>query len=316
LLMLSCSHSVSVMSQFTSAAVTVSIAEQKTYAGQVFPLVLSPNAENAAQNINFWLDWAREHKAPIKDELLKYGAVLFRDFPIQSPQDFDAFVKVFGYKAFPYVGGAAPRTVVTGDVFTANEAPPSEKIPYHHEMAQVPNFPKVLFFSCEIAPSTGGQTTLVPSNVIYNEMLKRRPEFVKRLEQEGVRYIRIMPENDDPNSPIGRGWKSTYLTSNKEDVVKKAGAQGTELEWLENGNLKTTTKILPGVKEDPRTGKKTWFNSIIAAYLGWQDSRNDRTKAVVFANGDVMDPEDMRTLEEVFEENAMDFMWKKVRVRA
>lgn len=220
-------------------------------------------------------------------------------------------MKIFGYKAFPYVGGAAPRTVVTGNVFTANEAPPSEKIPYHHEMAQVPNFPKVLFFNCEIAPSNGGQTTLVPSNVIYQEMQKRRPEFVKRLEEEGVRYIRVMPENDDPNSPIGRGWKSTYLTDNKEEVIEKAKAQGTELEWLDNGNLKTTTKVLPGVKVDPRTGKKTWFNSIIAAYLGWQDSRNDRTRAVVYPNGDVMNPDDMKTLEDVFEENAVDFIWKK-----
>ena len=196
--------------------------------------------------------------------------------------------------------------------FTANEAPPSEKIPYHHEMAQVPNFPKVLFFNCETAPSTGGQTTLVPSNVIYQEMVKRKPEFVKRLETEGVRYVRTIPENDDPLSPIGRGWKSTYLTDNKEDVIKQAKEQGTDLEWLENGNVKTTTKILPGVKVDTRTGKKTWFNSIIAAYLGWQDSRNDRKKAVIFPNGESMGEDDMKVLEEVFEENACDFMWKKV----
>lgn len=36
-----------------------------------------------------------------------------------------------------YVGGAAPRTHVVGDVFTANEAPPDKLIPFHHEMAQV-----------------------------------------------------------------------------------------------------------------------------------------------------------------------------------
>ena len=35
-------------------------------------------------------------------------------------------------------GSAAPRTNVYKDiVFTSNEAPPSEKIPFHHEMAQV-----------------------------------------------------------------------------------------------------------------------------------------------------------------------------------
>jgi hypothetical protein len=124
------------MAQFANAAMKISIEEQKSFAGQSFPLVLAPNSEQSGRNMDFWLNWTKENKALIKEELLKYGAVLFRGFPIQNAEDFDAFVKIFGYKAFPYVGGAAPRTVVTGDVFTANEAPPSEKIPYHHEMAQ------------------------------------------------------------------------------------------------------------------------------------------------------------------------------------
>ena len=42
-----------------------------------------------------------------------------------------------GYEELPYVGGAAPRTNVVGRVFTANESPPDQKIPFHHEMAQV-----------------------------------------------------------------------------------------------------------------------------------------------------------------------------------
>ena len=34
-------------------------------------------------------------------------------------------------------GGAAVRTQITENVFTANESPSSEKIPFHHEMSQV-----------------------------------------------------------------------------------------------------------------------------------------------------------------------------------
>ena len=32
----------------------------------------------------------------------------------------------------PYVGGAAVRHVVVGDVFTSNESPPDQSIPFHH----------------------------------------------------------------------------------------------------------------------------------------------------------------------------------------
>jgi hypothetical protein len=33
-----------------------------------------------------------------------------------------------------------------------------------------------------------------------------KPEFVKKLEEEGVRYTRVMPDGDDNSSAIGRGW--------------------------------------------------------------------------------------------------------------
>ena len=46
-------------------------------------------------------------------------------------------LQAFGGEPLPYVGGAAPRKVITGNVFTANEAPPDQLIPFHHEMAQV-----------------------------------------------------------------------------------------------------------------------------------------------------------------------------------
>jgi hypothetical protein len=36
-----------------------------------------------------------------------------------------------------FTGGAAVRTQITDKVFTANESPSSEKIPFHHEMSQV-----------------------------------------------------------------------------------------------------------------------------------------------------------------------------------
>jgi hypothetical protein len=48
------------------------------------------------------------------------------------------FFPWFGYKELPYVG-VAPRTNVdvVGRVFTANESPPNQSIPFHHGMAQV-----------------------------------------------------------------------------------------------------------------------------------------------------------------------------------
>ena len=45
--------------------------------------------------------------------LLQYGAILYRGFPLNGPEDFAAFYSGLGkFKAMDYVGGAAPRQQV------------------------------------------------------------------------------------------------------------------------------------------------------------------------------------------------------------
>ncbi|CAN1753315.1 Clavaminate synthase-like protein At3g21360 [Linum perenne] len=46
-------------------------------------------------------------------------------------------------------------------------------------------------------------------------MKDKYPEFVERLEEHGLIYTRIVGDEDDPSSTIGRGWKSTFLTDDK-----------------------------------------------------------------------------------------------------
>lgn len=87
--------------------------------------------------------------------------------------------------------------------------------------------------------------------------------------------------------------------------------QGTKIEWLPDGCLKTTTTLLPAVRVDQRTGLKTWFNSIIAAYQGWQDARNCARKAVVFDDGTPMPEDVMKDLDDVFKNVAVAVTWRK-----
>ncbi|KAK7471590.1 hypothetical protein BaRGS_00035753 [Batillaria attramentaria] len=286
----------------------VQLPEQKEFDGRLFPLALGAVA---LQDMTSTLQWAHNQQTTIDQLLLENGAIVFRGLPIKDPADFDSFVKAFGGEPLEYVGGAAPRRVVVGNVFTANEAPPDQLIPFHHEMAQVPTFPSRLFFYCDVAPPSGGQTPLALSHVVYRRMQERHPDFVHKLEQEGVRYTRVLPDGDDPTSPIGRGWQSTFQTEDKAEAERKAAAQGTSTEWLPNGCLKTITKVLPAVRVEERTGRKTWFNSVIAAYRGWRDSRNCAEKAVTFGDGSPMPPDVMDSLDEVFRDVAVAVTWQK-----
>jgi hypothetical protein len=174
----------------------------------------------------------------------KYGAVLFRGFPTYTAETFDKIVKTFGWNAFPYVGGAAPRTLVSGDVFTTNESPPDQLIPFHHEMAQVAKFPQEIFFFCDVEPKEGGETPILLSRLVYERMKSAKPEFVEKLQQLGVRYTRVMPDGDDPSSAIGRGWQSTYGTQDKQVAEQKITESGGVF------RLKLKSRTSNGLKMD------------------------------------------------------------------
>ena len=76
-------------------------------------------------------------------------------------------------------------------------------------------YPSKLFFFCEVEPASGGETPIVLSHIIYEKMNEKYPEFVEKLEEHGLIYTRVLGEEDDNSSPIGRGWKSTFLTQDK-----------------------------------------------------------------------------------------------------
>lgn len=284
-----------------------------------FPLVLTPgssesNTPTAALAITEAVAaWITQNQKELVDLAKTHGAILLRDFcpPIATATDFDVVCKSFGLAEFPYIGGAAPRTVITGSVFTANESPADQLIPFHHEMAQSKSHPGFLFFYCMKAPPEGGETPIVLSNLVYERIRAEFPQFVSELEQKGVRYVRVLPEVDDPSSAIGRGWKSTFAVDTKEDAERVGREMGMELEWLEGNLLKTTTAVIPATKKDPRTGKTSWFNSIVAAFTGWKDTRNDPRKAVVFGDGSPLDADVLRRCQEIMNELAVAFEWKR-----
>ena len=178
-------------------------------------------------------------------------------------------------------------------------------------MAQVPKFPSHLFFYCDVPASEGGETPICLSNRVYEQVNKEMPEFAQKLLDKGVKYTRIIPEEDDPTSAIGRGWKSTFLTQEKSVAEERCKSHGGDFEWLPDGNLKTVTNIMPAIRMEERTGKFTWFNSIVAAYFGWKDQRNDPTKAITFGDDTLLNSAHVLRTNEILDENAVSFKWEK-----
>jgi hypothetical protein len=104
--------------------------------GLLFPQVLKPGAASSA-DVNSLVAAIRKDKDWLEQQLELYGALLLRDFGVHTAEDFNAVVEAFDYPELPYIGGAAPRFKVVGRVYTTNESPPDQLVPFHHEMAQV-----------------------------------------------------------------------------------------------------------------------------------------------------------------------------------
>ena len=291
---------------------SVSIKEQKVFDGIPFPLILSPSEAFKDNDSQFWNDWVKRNIQVIEGLLLKYGAILFRGFPFETPTEFDAFANAYDYNAFVDIGGVGVRVNVVGNVYTANESPPGSMIPFHHEMAHVKDYPLILFFYCDLPAKEGGDTPLALSNVIYRKMAERDPAFVNRLEKEGLQYVRVAPDGNNSTSAFGRSWQATFRTTDKEEAERNAKASGYDVEWLEDGRgLKTITKVLPAIRVDKRTGKKMWFNSVFTFSITRQDSRNDKTNAAIFPNGDHIRDETTETMKQVMDEARVSFTWQR-----
>ena len=275
----------------------------------VFPLILV--CETADVTIESTVEWVSDHRESLNVKAAQHGAILFRGFPLSTDQDFDAFVAGFDLKNFPYEGSLsnAVRTNRTPRVFTANEAPSNVNICLHHEMAQTPIYPSQLFFFCETPAESGGATPLCRSDVLFERIRVELPVFAADCQKKGLLYSHVMPGSDDATSGMGRSWQSTWNAQTVSEAEARMARLGYSWAWQDNNCLRVTTPRLEGTK-DLGDGRVSFFNQLIAAFHGWQDSRNDSAKSVTFGDGSPLDRLTMDRVIQMAEETTFDVPWQ------
>ena len=288
----------------------VSISGQQTDYDYAFPLALqckTPGATLADAS-----EWVRAHRDELLEKAGQHGAILFRGLPLNSPEDCDAFAGAFALTNFPYIESLsnAVRVNYTERIFSANEAPADVTIYFHHEMAQTPIYPAKLFFFCQTPAEEGGETPLCRSDVLFERLTERCPEFARNCEEKGLRYSNVMPAENDPKSGMGRSWKSTLRAETREKAESRLREIEYDWEWLPDGSLRATTPVLPAVR-DVGQGRKAFFNQLIAAFQGWKDDRNDPSKAIRFGDGSPLDRDAVNVATELAYEIAFDLPWQK-----
>ncbi len=227
---------------------------------QKLPLVIEPEKEMSFED---FLGFIRENQEHFCKEILKYGGILFRGFPVEGADNFNLVIDALGLgKPVSYIGGDTPRDKVKGKVYTSTEAPPSIKIPLHNEMSYVKNYPRHIYFYCQTPPETGGETIIADARSIYKAV---KPEVREQFEKRSLRYISNFYGKSRLLDLINRfqrahkTWMDAFETDDKEEVARLCRASQFEYKWNKNEWLQVIYNR-PAVLNHPETGEATWFN--------------------------------------------------------
>lgn len=129
----------------------------------------------------------RTERGFFQKKLLRYGALLFRGFFVNTAEDFGSFVGAFsGKQLLNYAGGATPRVALGGNVYTSTEYPSKNILLLHNDLSYSDKYPEQLYFCCLVASPEGGETPLAESRKI----LKR---IDAKMNEEKLKFrIRIL----------------------------------------------------------------------------------------------------------------------------
>lgn len=207
-------------------------------------LVISP--KNRDLNLLFWL---KTNFEKCKKDLYKFGGILFRGFRIENADDFSQFITAIKGVPMEYKNRSSPRSEVLKNIYTSTDYPRDQKINMHNEMDYDIDWPMLIAFYCQIAPATGGETPIVDSRkVLQNISEKTREKF-----ENGIHYIRnLTPE-------LGLSAEEVFQTNSKNEIRQFCSERKMIPEWVSSDHLRITWNR-PAIRKHPITEEQVWFN--------------------------------------------------------
>jgi len=287
----------------------ITVPQQHHYDGISFPLILSPVQSSPSTELS--TQWVRNNRQYIEEKLVQHGAILFRGFNLSTAQDFYDFTLAFGYEFGSYRGGGGPRNVVLGPIHTSTESPPEIVIPFHHELAYLPNYPSKLFFFAEIPTPQDGETPILLSNRVYQKLVEKNKEFVQQIAEKKVRYKRLLESKAQCHNKYQRSWQEIFDTDDKVLATQRANETGIEkIEWLPDDSMLVTSIPLDGLKVEPRTGKWTWFNSIVLLHPG-SDENKSRLYSTTYGDFTPISETDVKDVADIMQSEGVKIPYHK-----
>ena len=271
------------------------------------PLVIHP------QRIELDLvEWAKNNQIFIEAELHKHGALLFRDFSVSSPVEFEQFALALCPDLFGENGEHVPADVGSGNLYTPVFYAPEKKLLWHHENSFNDTWPTNIWFFCAQPADKGGETPIVDSRKVFQNI---DPRIREQFMQKGIMYIRNYGEG------LGLSWQTVFRTEKKEEVERYCQKAAIDFEWKEGDRLKTRL-VRPAVLKHPQTRDWVWWNQAthwhpacldkeVRASLLALFSEQDLPRNCCYGDGSLIEGAVMNAICEAYQEAEVSFPWKQ-----
>ncbi|MEQ9237074.1 TauD/TfdA family dioxygenase [Coleofasciculus sp. E2-BRE-01] len=271
------------------------------------PLVIKPAVKGVSLQ-----SWGQQNRDVIQSQLLKHGAILFRDFKVKSVEEFEQIIAAICTEVLEYRYRASPRTQVGGRIYTSTDYPAEQSIFPHNEHSYSPTFPLKIFFFCMTPAKEGGQTPIGSCRKIFDRI---DPQIRDRFIEKKVMYVRNFGDG------FGLPWQTVFQTSDKAKVEDYCQSHGIEVEWKEDNRLRTR-QVSPAVVQHPHTGEMIWFNHATFFHVSTlepaiRDSllamfkEEDLHTNTYYGDGSPIEPSVLEHLREAYQQEMITFSWQK-----
>ena len=230
-----------------SGAVRAQVQSRDVVPGSEQTLPFIVEAANAG---DAWQASQDRIRHAVETELPRAGGILFRGFAFNGEADFEAFARSFGHELLTYDYASTPRTKLNNRVYTSTEYPAHQVIPLHNEQSYSLNWPLKIWFHCMQAAQVGGETPIVDSRLVYQQL---DPVIRQRFAEKRLMYVRNYGNNLD------LPWQQAFSTEDRSQVERFCRASHIDFQWTDDGEL-STRQVCQAVARHPVSGEWVWFN--------------------------------------------------------
>jgi alpha-ketoglutarate-dependent taurine dioxygenase len=239
--------------------------------GATLPLVVEPSAGPLSL-----IEWADAQREFVERKLLEHGALLLRGFRADLLQDFERLALTQCPSLFNE-NGEHPRQAVSGNVYTPVFYPPEQQLLWHNENSFNQQWPRKIFFGCLRPAARGGETPVVDSRRVYDEV---DAGIRRRFAEKQIMYVRNYGEG------LGLDWQTVFRTGERALVEEQCRRAGMQFEWKPDGGLRTRA-VRPAVIRHPRTGEWVWFNQAQHWHVSCLDPATREALVGIFSEEDL-----------------------------